>query len=251
MKLNKPNYEERVVAFVDILGFKALVDEIRTQPDLHGRLHFALTHIKSYRDSALERNTAQSNLQVSVFSDSIAISAEPLNAFSVLWACGWLQATLLYSGILTRGGVARGATFHEGDLLYGDGLLAAHRIESSAAVYPRIVVVPTVVDGLTSKMRKFFLDTDHDGLWFIDPFRFDAMAGGASGLAADGYDPREIYFEEVGKHIAAAKKKVMHLDHLSKWTWLDTRYQAAAKNYTESGNANLAIWLREREKVPD
>lgn len=249
MELHKPEYEERLVAFVDILGFGALVASLGSRPELHHRLHYALTYIKSYRESSRTPNTAHSSLEVSVFSDSIAITAEPLGAFSVLWACGWLQAQLLYSGILTRGGIASGPTFHEEDLLYGEGFLAAYQIESTSAVYPRIVVSPGVFDRLSPGMKKHFLDEDSDGLWFIDPFRFDAMAGGASELAADGYDPREVYFDEVGKHIANAQKEAKQLDHLAKWNWIANRYRLAASNYIRNRETNLAVLLKEAEQI--
>jgi hypothetical protein len=134
MDMHKLEYEDRLVAFVDILGFSALVASLDTKPELHSRLHYALSYIKSYRESSQTPNTAHTSLEVSVFSDSIAITAEPLDTFSVLWACGWLQAQLLCSGILTRGGIAIGRTFHKEDVLYGEGFLAAYKIETSAAV---------------------------------------------------------------------------------------------------------------------
>src|ERR1017187_2048542 len=118
MDMHRPVYEERLVAFVDILGFSALVASLGAKPELHGRLHYALTFIKSYRESSRTPNTAHTSLEISVFSDSIAITAEPLDTFAVLWACGWLQAQLLCSGILTRGGIAIGRTFHKEDVLY-------------------------------------------------------------------------------------------------------------------------------------
>ena len=72
----KPLYEDRIVAFVDILGFGALVSSLEELPELHGRLHFALTQIKSYKMTSQMGNTAHSDLEVSVFSDSIVMSAE-------------------------------------------------------------------------------------------------------------------------------------------------------------------------------
>ena len=137
-----PGYMERIVAFVDILGFGALVSSLSSNPELHGRLHYALTYIKSYRASSHSENSAQSNLEISVFSDSIAISSEPLDAFRVIWSCGWLNAELLQAGILTRGGISIGPTIHKDDVLYGEGMLKAYKLESNAAIYPRIVVDP-------------------------------------------------------------------------------------------------------------
>ena len=120
-----PAYTERIVAFIDILGFGALIAAFAGNPDLRNRVHYALTYIKSYRESSRTGITARSNLEISAFSDSIAISSEPRDAFYVIWACGWLHAHLLYSGILTRGGISIGPTTHEDDILFGVGMQKA------------------------------------------------------------------------------------------------------------------------------
>jgi len=243
-----PAYVERIVAFVDILGFGALVSSLSRNPELHGRLHYALTYIKSYRESSRTGNTAHSNLEISVFSDSIAISSEPLDAFPVIWACGWLHAQLLNSGILTRGGISIGPTIHEDDVLYGEGMLKAYKIESSAAVYPRIVVDPDLLPRLSAGMKSNLLDQDSDGLWFVDPFKFDAMPGGAAELASDGYDPREVYFEALGRHIASAIKGAKQVDHLAKWNWLANRYRVASEKYSHNRKLNLDAILKAAEQ---
>lgn len=243
-----PLYVERIVAFVDILGFGALVSSLSSNPELHGRLHYALTYIKSYRESSRTENTAHRNLEISVFSDSIAISSQPFDASGVLWACGWLHAQLLYFGILTRGGISIGPTIHKDDVLYGEGMLKAYQLESSAAVYPRIVVDPDILPRLSVGMKNNFLDQDSDGLSFVDPFKFDAMPGGAEDLASDGYDPREVYFDEVGRHIAAAIKGATQVDHLAKWNWLGKRYRTASEKYLRGRELNLGVLLKAAEQ---
>lgn len=246
--LQTPPYLERIVAFVDILGFGALVSSLSSKPELHGRLYYALTHIKSYRESLRTGNTAQGNLEISVFSDSIAISSEPLDAFRVIWTCGWLHAQLLYSGILTRGGISVGPTIHENDLLYGEGMLKAHKIESNAAVYPRIVIDPELLPRLSMGIKSNLLGQDSDGLWFVDPFKFDAMPSGAEELASDGWDPREVYFEELGRHIALAIKEIKQVDHLAKWNWLAGRYRVASEKYSLNRKLNLDTLLKTAER---
>lgn len=246
--LEIPEYKDRVVAFIDILGFEALIQSLSSRPELRERIHRALSEIRATRDSSLKENTAQSNLEINQFSDSIAISAEPTKDgfFSVIWACGWLHANLLYSGILTRGGVAVGPTVHESDLIYGDAMLQAYRIESSAAVYPRIVVDNAIFEHPGIGDRKAYLAQDIDGLWFIDPFEFEASCPGAAGLAADGYDPREIYFTELGKHIESGLSEAARVDHKSKWQWLKNRYEAAFKFHQLGGKT---LFLRSLEMV--
>lgn len=236
----QPSYQDRIVAFIDILGFGVLVSSLTEQPELHERLFYALTHIKSYKMTSQMENTAHSDLEVSVFSDSIAMSADKHNFNGIIWASGWLHAQLLGSGILTRGGISIGKTVHTDDILYGEGMLKAYKIESSAAVYPRIVVDPALIDQIKGPTKYVFLKKDSDGLWFVDPFCFDPIVEGASELAADGYDPHEIYLDKLGKHIENGIGHAKQVDHLSKWTWLKLRHEAAREDYLRKRGTKLS-----------
>lgn len=231
---NIPNYRQRLVAFIDILGFSALIDDLADNPEIHRRVHFAFAHIKSSYQASLSIKTALSDLEISVFSDSVVITAAPEHIKAVIWGSGWLQANLLYIGILTRGGVSVGCTIHQNDILYGEGMLKAHHIESKVAVYPRIVLDKDLVSNLPNDIKSRFLDEDHDGLWFIDPFKFHAVAGYADELLADGYDPREEYFNDVGKYINEAQVKLNDMGHLAKWNWLAKRHRRASQIYLEN-----------------
>lgn len=230
---HSPKYDVKIVAFIDILGFENLISSLSDNPPLHKRLYYALSRIKSVRESSLASNTAQSNLDVSTFSDSIVISSSPKDIFDIIWACGWLQAQLLGDGILTRGGISQGLTLHENDILYGEGMLKAYKIESNAAIYPRIVFDPEIVESLNSNIKDKFLAEDIDGLWFIDPFKFEAWVGNADELVADGYDPRELYFEGLEGHIQKGISNCNKVDHLAKWTWLKNRAMIASKHYVK------------------
>lgn len=247
-----PEYNDRIVAFIDILGFSSLVSSLHKDPSLHARIYRALKEIKSSRDSSLRENTAQSNLEVNQFSDSIVITSEPTfdGFFSVLWACGWLHARLLYLGILTRGGISIGPTVHESDFIYGEGMIKAHQIESSAAVYPRIVIDEQVFNQLNLGDKRPYLVKDLDGLWFIDPFEFEASAPGATELSADGYDPREIYFKELSKHIELGLSQAVRVDHKAKWKWLENRHQIAYQYYLSGGKSMFvrALELAEEQQ---
>ena len=245
----KPLYQNRIVAFIDILGLGALVVSLTEQPALHERLFSALTHIKSYKMTSQMDNTAHSDLEVSVFSDSIAISTEKHNFNKIIWASGWLQAQLLGLGILTRGGISFGKTVHADDILYGEGILKAYKIESSAAVYPRIVVDPALIYQIEGPSKYIFLKKDSDGLWFVDPFCFDPIVEGGNELAADGYDPHKIYLDELSKHIENGIGNAKQVDHFSKWNWLKLRFEAAREEYLRKGETKLSSLKKLQELI--
>jgi len=244
-KFSSPEYKNRIVAFVDILGFKNLVLSLKNDPALHEKVYLALSKIKSVYTHSQSGHTAQSDLEVSIFSDSIVISSEMAsisNIFSVIWTCGWLQAQLFGISILTRGGISQGLTVHEKDIIYGEGMINAYKIESSAAVYPRIVLDPKISQSLNSNIKDKFLDKDFDGLWFIDPFKFHEGVGDADELLADGWDPRELYFQYLEKHIQDEIIKCKEVDHLAKLTWLKNRITSAASDYLRN-RENPLNWI--------
>lgn len=246
-------YKNKIIAFVDILGFSAFVSQLDSNPKLHERLHWALSHIKSYKSTSMLKNTAHSNLDVSVFSDCIVISSAPDHFHDLIWAAGWLQAQLLSVGILARGGITVGKTYHSDDILYGQGMLDAYQIETSAAVYPRIVLDAKVTDLISNKFKQTFLDVDADGLWFIDPFSFPATAGDADALVEDGWDPHEVFLDELSKHIKNGIANAKRVDHLSKWTWLLRRYELAREEYRKTGETKMTLLMKlaEQKIAPD
>jgi hypothetical protein len=237
--MEAPSYETRLVAFVDILGFSAIVERLDKNPSLHEKLYTALTHIGTYKKNAVVHGEKKRELEVSVFSDSIVMSGDPNSMGYLIWNCGWLQAQLLGLGILTRGGISIGRLIHSNDILYGDGMLNAYRIESSASVYPRIVIDPCLIDKISEKVLTFLLERDADGLWFIDPYAFDATVGNVEALAEDAYDPHDVYLEEVSGHIRDGIKNAKRVDHFAKWSWLKKRHDEALNAYTKTRKTKL------------
>ncbi len=223
-------YEEKFVAFIDILGFSNIVRSFQNKPKNHDKIHSALLKLIEYKNSSKSHNLAQSNLEISTFSDSIVISASKADFFSLIWTCGWLQANLLKIGILIRGGISQGLIYHQEDIIYGEGMLDAYEIESRAAVYPRIVISPKIISKLNQRIKDDFIQEDIDGLWFVDSFKFEDFIGNDE-LAADGYNLRELYFLELENHIKKGISDSDSINHLSKWKWLQNKFDLAFKEF--------------------
>ena len=216
-------YQNRVVAFLDIIGFSALVEELEKNPKLHSELQMALKMIGAYKSLAGKEGFAQKDLEISVFSDSIVISAMPDKINAVIFSCAHLQAQLAHLGILLRGAISSGLTIHEGDILYGKGMLNAYHMENSSSVYPRIVVDPELLSGLDARYSEIFLNEDHDGLFYVDFFSIGFVPSGAEALAAEGYDPYSIGLEEMEGIISRGISKSANTNHLMKWNWMKSK----------------------------
>lgn len=246
--MNVPEYSERIVAFLDILGFGALVRQLDSDPSLHSELHRALSKIRVFKHSSLQQATAQSDLQVSVFSDSIVISGTADNLHGVIFSAIHLQANLLEMGILVRGGISSGRTVHSDDILYGEGMLAAHALEANAAIYPRIVISPKLVETLQPGYRSMFFEQDADGLWFINPFSIGLTPPNADDMAADGYWPFEESLKELGKKIEAELARLSDVGQLAKWQWLKRQHSLAVDEFARLGDPRFWHAWKQQEK---
>ena len=229
------DYPVRVVAFIDILGFSHLIGGIGEDPALHAKVKHALTWFNFMRESSLRAFTAQSTLEFAVFSDSVVISAEVHELRSIIWSSLHLQAELLGIGVLLRGGIAKGRLVHTGNLIYGEGMLRAHELESRVAVYPRVIIEDDLVASLSDKYRSTFLRQDSDAMWFIDPFSIGIRGIDGEALAADGYDPYQIALKELGAEIDRQIAQTAELHHRVKWTWLKCQHELAVGELKSDG----------------
>lgn len=230
MKIKLPKYIPRVVAFIDILGFEQLIRAFPKDPQRFEQLHYVLHRIKFEETSKAFSWNKNSDLEISAFSDSIVISAEEKDISSLVCSVGWLQAELLFVGVITRGGIAIGPTIHQDGILYGEGMLKAYRLEQHAAIYPRVVFASEVVNQYQDSLKNW-IDLDFDGLTFIDFFKFDAVAGNATELATEGYDPRVVYFQEVREHLINRIENAAEEAHLAKNRWIANRFNIAIRSF--------------------
>jgi hypothetical protein len=141
-------YEERVVAFMDILGWRNAIVRSAEDAELTRELGLSLS-IAANAGRHAERLAAMGadgkwpgDPQVTHFSDSVLVSViadrnaeENLTHF--LRAIVW---TLVRRGMFVRGGVAFGQLIHRSGLAYGPALNAAYDLEHDVAVYPRIIL---------------------------------------------------------------------------------------------------------------
>ena len=132
------NYEPRVVAFLDVLGFSALVQRADQDVEVRNRLTGLLNAGKDLAAS----NMRERDLKVQNFSDSFIVSAS--NSWEGLKAifefCEQIALGFMTIGAAVRGGITVGNAFHDTSIVYGPGVLRAYHLENSVARVPRIVL---------------------------------------------------------------------------------------------------------------
>ena len=176
------DYENRIVAYIDILGFKNVVDASQKNAEVSERIHNALRRIHRIVEKNYSKgiaNGTEFGIEVSTFSDNAVISypAEKDNLFFLIIELIHLQLDLVIEGVLIRGGITIGDLYHDKDVVYGPAMVQAYEMENKIAVYPRIIVdekaIVSYLEGIhgdTDAVKEIFvlLRQDSDGLFFVD-----------------------------------------------------------------------------------
>lgn len=167
-------YESRVVAFIDILGFKeALKNKSKAV-----KIYDALTGIKNqvelhFASDSYKRFQGVLDTEITAFSDSVVISGSADQAIIVYLQVLRFSELLIKSGFLCRGAISLGDLHHKNGVLFGQAFVDAFNDESKRAIYPRVIVNPEVKQLILESENQpgefeHLLRTDFDGELFID-----------------------------------------------------------------------------------
>ncbi len=156
-------YELRLIAFIDILGFKDIVKQSETDSSKIDLIYSVLEYLKDWEktekwdlkfveieESAQYKGVSNFDLRGKTnstsFSDSIVVSVKidrNVNemASTLIVNLAYIGTVLLEKGILFRGGLTIGNLIHiDNGTVFGQGLIDAFMLETRSAKYPRIVL---------------------------------------------------------------------------------------------------------------
>lgn len=189
------DYEDRFCLFLDILGFKEIIDASVLEKNTRGKpqaseVFFGLKRIASTLNykSAISGKSGEiipSSRKVTQFSDSVIVSylAEELGSLAdMLYDVLHLQLKLINRDMLIRGAITRGKLYHSEDFVFGPALVEAAELEK-LAMYPRVIVDREILQGAgivdpgfrpppqqSSRTAESLVARDLDGLFFVDYF---------------------------------------------------------------------------------
>lgn len=195
-------YTERVVAFVDILGFKEIIKKSAHDDELVKRIFYALDVRKDdwaevyAQDVGLNKTADDFDDRFHSFSDCIVMSVGTgiedigLLVYGIFKIC----RQLLGQGFLSRGGIAMGKLYHHDEagsshdtksrapsMVFGPAFIEAYQFESAHADGPRVILQNQVWRKIDdhckrnsgtklSKFLKTHIARADDGPAFIDLF---------------------------------------------------------------------------------
>ncbi len=170
-------YDKRLVAFIDILGFKDIVKQSETDPSKIELIYSVLEYLKDWEktekwnlkfveieESAQYKGVNNFDLRgktnTTSFSDSIVVSVkidDNVNemASTLIANLAYIGTVLLEKGILFRGGLIIGNIIHiENGTVFGQGLIDAFMLETRSAKYPRIVLSDKLLKELNYPLER-------------------------------------------------------------------------------------------------
>ena len=167
---NNIEFENRLIAFIDILGFKEIIKKADKDPEQVSWIYDVMEFIKTWEkpegwqtdfveieESAqykgVEKFDIRDSVECTTFSDSILVSVkvspEKLNeaASTLISNLAYIGSILIQSEIFWRGGMTYGNLIHtKNGIAIGQGLIDAYKLECSGANFPRIVLTKKLLD---------------------------------------------------------------------------------------------------------
>jgi len=177
------DYEDRLIIYIDILGFSDFVNytsqtKINTSEKIK-KIDKLLSMIKNFFSDEHEVLRLSKTRQATSFSDLIviSISLEDIDYMdSEIYDVFYLLLNATIRGFLLRGAIAYGKIIHTKDVIFGPGLIDVYNKERTIAKYPRIIIDDVVVADLKDLPQKsknakncdHIISRDIDGIYYID-----------------------------------------------------------------------------------
>ncbi|WP_440808068.1 hypothetical protein [Pseudomonas syringae] len=161
-------YEERIVVFFDVLGWKSHISNAGNDPIKIGQLALIPRLLKS---SPLLQARGSGEAKITSFSDCCVISLPYKEEFlpQTIYGLSNIFVGSAICGFLLRAGVTIGKLHHQEDIVFGPALNKAYQLESKG-VFPRIILDDTIPELNHLNIIPDMLDSDSLGL-FVDPYK--------------------------------------------------------------------------------
>lgn len=234
-------YEKRFVLFLDILGFKKIIDETEKNVEQQNEKIIELIQALKEMTNIVSRMPKETSKIVTQFSDSIVVSFKENDIkeiFVFLKSIQELTVKLANKNILCRGAISYGNIFHTDDFVFGPALVDAYLTESEAAVYPRVIFDKSVIEIMKINYKnnniksyggirfdsnvESYLKTDLDDKLYVDYFA----------RAAYYFEKKELseYFDKLRKNIINGQK-FKSPGVKAKFSWMKNKYNQIPQDF--------------------
>ncbi len=253
------NYEDYLVAFIDILGFSSLIHNSERDDEDFNKIKFALIEFSKLQEKStweenkilieVEECAQKKNLddyyienmvRCFCFSDSIIITVKANDHINertsaLIAMLSKIGAYLLAKGILIRGAIDFGKMYVDDDrkssIVFGPSIIDAYELEKEQAKYPRIILSSNLIDKLNypitmrnqSQPYHQYITRFEDGLvGFTQLIFLQEMENAPDVISNNDYC---ILLENIKSRIINGLDKNMTDSHvLEKYNWLKNEF---------------------------
>lgn len=192
-------YTTRLVAFLDILGFKDLIRQATDRTR-------AIDIVFHLEKSLLHARGSSSEVSVRMFSDCISMSSPPTPSGleGLFWRCIVVQGLLLRYGYLLRGAITEGHHYESDRMIFSEALVRSYQLEK-VAIYPRVIVAKQLAERAPTEVQQVdapwspantLLLQDRDGMFFLDYFRFMETLAWIDAWRPEPWESMDIHHSE-------------------------------------------------------
>jgi hypothetical protein len=192
VQIAEAKYSNRIVAFLDLLGFKNFIKQSESKPELvHPACKLFLSMHETFSNNRIQASMGDS-YRLSQFSDCFVVSCEPrpceiARLLSKILALHF-EVISLPGDVLLRGAVVRGEIYHHNNykkqlpdsgtfkedttgslpIVFGPALVKAYETEHNTAKAPRVLIHPDVNQLIPENVRFISNRQDADEEWYVD-----------------------------------------------------------------------------------
>lgn len=277
-------YENRLVAFLDILGFSEIVKASENDEAQLQLLKEILQYLKTWEapekwdlklveieedaeKKGIENFEIAGKTNTTTFSDSILISVRVDNDLineatsTLISKLSFIGTFLLEKGILFRGAMTVGNLIHEeSGIVFGQALIDAYRLESTYAKYPRIILTDKLIQLLnypySTKRNRYpyhqYIERFNDGFAGFHQLTFYQVMDSWREFSVTSKERLEKVRKAIIDGLDSSFQKP---DVFDKYLWLKESYNnliiLSDYDFTTKTDENVKIKIRElNEGIP-
>jgi hypothetical protein len=252
------SYRRALITYIDVLGFRELIEKSRKDPGQVGHIADLLGIAKNHLSSGgrIHRDDAGRPVRIFYsfsFSDLIVRCTEIPHDANIGDFVNWellyisdKQWELARNGVLLRGGMCIGNIYVDSNFVFGPGLVKAYELEANYAVFPRIIIDRDLLHKFEKEPGTLFwhdyITRGEDGAYFAD-YLFGAFLGDLGfGEGVDPWVMLEAHRDQIQKAICTGRASWAERVK-QKYMWLALYHNSTVRRLRErmsSSSANLA-----------
>ncbi len=163
-------YENKIIAFLDILGFRQKVFQDRSKAvETIKHIEAALSHSEE-----MMKLEGPDSVSINLFSDCFCLSCEHNELDRLVRELAFLQLWLAGSNIFVKGALSSGLHFESQHMIFSEGLINAYDLQIRDK-FPRILINEDIVKRMKGETCADYGDrlveyliVAPDGLYFLD-----------------------------------------------------------------------------------